>query len=379
VVIDTKRRLVLTSAAGVGVLSRVGVAFPMKNVGERDTYRDPVAVHLAKCWHVGTVLHRDTARDLALVQLDSLPDGTTAVKLADADPDVGDTVTAVSHPTGTEFAFAHSTGSVKQRGRLALTRDGKKVPAAVYQLPAQPTSAGGPIFNQAGELVGIQSAKDGPALVAFAARVSEVRAFVGEAQLRLIAAPVSDLWGEVNTVAKFAAWSKLATGDADTAVSLHPACVPALLATKKYDRVLQLRPQHRDALASRADVWLTKTEPKKAAADLARILDVTPADADARTRFAFATASAGDEARAAVEFANVLTLDAKQRADVFAAVFAHADALERKAESRAADWLVLALTKLNEVTKDDTIAATLKRAAGVTDAKARLKELRAIK
>ncbi len=383
VVIDAKRRLVLTSAAGVGPLDRVGVAFPlMKNgrvVGERDAYRDPVAVHMAKGWHVGTVLHRDAARDLALVQLDSMPADTPDVKFADADPEVSDGVSAVSHPTGTEFAFAVSTGSVKQRGRFALTRDGRKVHAAVYQLPAQPTSAGGPIFNTAGELVGIQSAKDGPALVGFAARVNEVRAFVGEALLVSMAAPVLDLWGEVNTPAKFAAWHRLATGDTDTAVSLYPACVPALLRAKNYDRVLELRPQHRDALARRAEVWLDKSEPKKAAADLQRILDVTPADADARTRFALATAAAGDEAKAATEFTNVLLLDFKHFTVVTAAVFTHADALEKKAESRAADWLVLALSSFNAVAKDDAITAALRRATAAKDAKAKLLELRTLR
>ncbi len=382
VVIDAKRRLVLTSAAGVGPLDRIGVAFPLgKNRqvdGERDAYRDPVAVHLAKGWHVGTVLHRDPARDLALIQLDSIPADTPEVKFADADPEVGDSVSAVSHPMGTEFAFAASTGSVKQRGRFALTRDGRKVPATVYQLPAQPTSSGGPIINTAGELVGVQSAKDGPALVGFATRVSEARAFVGEALLMSLASGVLELWGEVNTFNKFAAWHRLAKGDTDTAVSLHPACVPALLRAKSYDRVLELRQQHRDALVRRAEVFIEKNEPKKAAADLQRILDVTPADTDARTRFAFATAVAGDETRAAAEFASVLKVDAERKPAVTAAIFTHADALERKAETRAADWLVMAFTRVNAVAKDDAITTALRRATAAKDAKAKLLELRTL-
>ncbi|MCU0703832.1 MAG: serine protease [Fimbriiglobus sp.] len=172
VVIDSRRRLVLTSAVGVGPLDRVGVAFPLikngKVVGERDIYRDPVSIHLAKCWHVGTVLHRDAARDLAILQLDSLPEGTLAVSLADADPVVGDAVTSVSHPTGTEYAFAVGTGSVKQFGRFDLCRNGRKVPAVVFQLPAQSTASGGPIFDAAGELVGVLSAKEAPLLTGYA-------------------------------------------------------------------------------------------------------------------------------------------------------------------------------------------------------------------
>lgn len=390
VIIDAKRRLVLTSAAGVGPLDRVGVAFPLLKdgqvVGERDAYRDPVAVHLAKGWHVGTVLHRDPARDLALVQLDSILEGATAVKLSDADPDIGEEVSAVSHPTGTEFVFAHSTGSVKQLGRFSLTRDGRKVPAVVYQLPAQSTSAGGPIFNDSGQLVGVLSAKDAPLLVGYAARVGEVRAFLGEAQLRVTFNNLRSVWREVDTPAKFAGWYATAKGDADTALSLHPECVPALLAvaakhpdrTTDLDRILELHPQHRDALVRRAEVWLTKSEPKKALADLQRILDVTPADADARRRFAFAAASSGDEAKAAAEFANVLRLDAKQFSDVRADIFTHTDNLERKAESRAADWLTLALTSTNAILKDATITAALRRAEQAKEPKAKLLELRTL-
>jgi Trypsin-like peptidase domain len=324
------------------------------------------------------VLHRDAARDLALVQLDTTPDGVIAVKVSAAAPAVGDAVSAVSHPTGTEFVFAHSTGSVKQRGNFALTRDGRKVPAVVYQLPAQSTSPGGPIVNGSGELVGVLSAKDAPALVGYAVRVDEVRAFLGEAELVAFGRRAVSLWAEVDSFSKFAAWHRLAQGDADTAVSLHPACVPALLKAGRYDRVLELDPQHREALARRAEGWLTKAEPKKAAADLQRVLDVNPADADARRRFAFATATAGDEAKAAAEFAGVLRLDAKQLPTVLMDVFAHADALERKADSRAADWLELALTSVNGVAKDDAISAALRRAAAATGPKAKLLELRSL-
>lgn len=383
VVIDARHRLVLTSAAGVGPLDRVGVAFPIvkdgRVVGERDVYRDPVAVHLAKGWHVGTVLHRDPARDLALVQLDSIPDGVVALKLSDADPDVSDPVAIVSHPTGTEFAFAHSSGSVKQRGRLALTRDGGKVPATVLQLPAQSTAAGGPIVNSAGELVGVLAAKDAPALVGYAVRVHEVRAFLGEAHFAAVRNELAQLWREVDSPAKWAGWRAWAKGDADTAVSLHPGCVPALLKQSGgYDRVLEVHPQHREALLLRAKVWTDKAEPKKAAADLQRLLDVTPTDVEVRRRFALATATAGDETKAAAEFTNVLWLDVKQWGEVFADIFAHADALERKAESRAADWLVLAFTAVNAVAKNEAVTTALRRAVAAKEPKAKLLELRTL-
>ncbi len=380
VVIDAKRRLVLTSASGFGPLDRVGVAFPKveagKVNGERDTYRDPLAVHLAGGWHVGTVLHRDPTRDLALIQLDSMPKGVEAVAFADADPEPGDSISAVSHPLGTEFAFAASTGSVKQRARLAFSRTGAKVNSSVLQLPAQANSPGGPIFNSRGELVGVLAAKDAPPLVGYAVRMAEVRAFVGEAQLVATGTVFRDVWAEVDSPAKFAGWALAAKGDTDKALSLHPGCVPALLAGSHLDGLLDLRPQHPVALFRRAELWLSKVEPKKALADLTRLLDVTPADAPARRLLASAFAASGDEARAAADFARVLKLDAKQFAAVKRDLFAHADALERKGEARAAVWLVLALTAMNDVAKDADVAAALKRAAAAKDAKTQLLELR---
>ena len=380
VVIDIKRRLVLTSAGGIGPMDRVGVAFPTVEAGtvkgERDSYRDPLAVHLAGGWHVGTVLHRDPARDLALIQLDAFPKGTAAVPFAEIDPDIGEAIAAVSHPAGTEFAFAVSTGSVKQRAKLAFTRTGPKVPASVLQLPAQSNSPGGPMFNGRGELIGVLAAKDAPPLVGYAVRVNEVKAFVGEAELAVAGKLFRDVWAEIGSVNRFAGWAVLAKGDADGALSLHPACVPALLAAGRFDRVLALRPQHSVALLGRATRLLAANEPKAALADLTRLLDLTPADAPARRSLALASAAAGDEARAATEFANVLRLDAEQFDRVKRDIFAHADALERKGESRAADWLLLALSSANDVAGDADLAAGLRRAGAAKDSKGKLLELR---
>ena len=78
VIVDVKRRWVLTSNRGVGPLDRVGVAFPVyadgKAVGDRDAYRDPVTLHLSGHWAIGTVVARDPARDLAMVELNRLPE-----------------------------------------------------------------------------------------------------------------------------------------------------------------------------------------------------------------------------------------------------------------------------------------------------------------
>ena len=77
VVIDRERRLVLTSAAAVGGEAVVSVVAPLwekeRLAAEADRYRDHLGLCLSGHSVRGTVLARDRARDLALIELDFLP------------------------------------------------------------------------------------------------------------------------------------------------------------------------------------------------------------------------------------------------------------------------------------------------------------------
>src|SRR5581483_3450847 len=61
--------LVLTVGKGMTPGDRVGIAFPIgegeKWVAERPAYRDPLTLQLRGAWRPGTVLARDSDRDLA--------------------------------------------------------------------------------------------------------------------------------------------------------------------------------------------------------------------------------------------------------------------------------------------------------------------------
>ncbi len=322
VVIDRERRWVLTSAAGVGTYDRVGVAFPVLGkdgeiVGEVAAYKDGVELLLAKRWHAGSVLYRDFRRDLALVQLDTLPDGVNGVSLAPRDPAVADRAVALSHPAGLEFAFVAATGSLRQRGSVALARaeSTAKPQVNLFQLPATSTSPGGPICNERGELFGVQAAKDAPLHQAYAASVAEVRAFLIEAPAAILLRNAEEFWREVESFQKIAGWHAAAGSDFEAALRSYPDCLRALLARAERhsarsdwpagitdcDALLSKRPQHRAALLLRARSRLELKEPKLAAGDLQRWLDVMPGDIAFRQTLIRCFDATGESAKAADE------------------------------------------------------------------------------
>ena len=331
VVVDRGRRWVLTSAAGVGSFDRVGVAFPVLGkdgeiVGEVAAYKDGVELHLSKRWQIGTVLHRDFRRDLALVQMDTLPDGVQGVSLAVREPAIADRAVAMSHPTGLEFAFVASSGNVRQRGSIALARAGTfaKPDVNLFQLPATGTAPGGPICNDRGELLGVQAAKDAPLHQAYAASLAEVRAFLAEAPAAILLRNASEMWHELGSFQKIAGWHAAASADFEASLRTYPDCPPARLARAHghsarsdwpaaiadCDAILSKYPQHRAALLARARARMELKEPKPAVGDLQRWLDVAPGDIAFRETLAQCFDAMAEPAKATGERKKIARLKA---------------------------------------------------------------------
>ena len=188
VLIDLERKLVLTSATAVGTEPVVDVVAPKwiasRLVGEMDQYSDRLGLRLSGHCVAGMVVARDLVRDLALIELDAVPPDLVAARLASRSPRMGDPVAAMGHPTGIDVLWLYSAGSVRNVGtaRLAAGEERPSVAAALLQLPHQGTSSGGPVVNQAGELVGVLAAREAARQdLAYAAAPDEVRVFLDAA------------------------------------------------------------------------------------------------------------------------------------------------------------------------------------------------------
>lgn len=181
VLIDRDRRLILTSATAVGPEEVIDVVAPKwdggRLVSEAAAYQDLLGLRLSGHCMQGIVLARDIGRDLALVELDTVPDTLATVPLGPV-PKLGDRVSSLSHPTGEELLWLYAAGSVRSVGRVTLRKEGAeetKPLAALLQLPHQGSASGGPVANEKGEVVGVLSAREGARQeLAYAATPDEI-------------------------------------------------------------------------------------------------------------------------------------------------------------------------------------------------------------
>lgn len=178
---DGKKKWLVTAEHVVGDETRVQVVFPAyrggRVIGERDFYEsDAVSV-------AGRVLRVDADRDLALVELEEIPEGVTALPLAAEGPEPGETVHSVGCPGGTAAMWVYSNGPVRQTVGMQLTQGsrGTKPRVIEAQVPLNPGDSGGPMVNQAGEVVGVNHAlRRGVQLMTLSVEVGEVRKFLAE-------------------------------------------------------------------------------------------------------------------------------------------------------------------------------------------------------
>jgi len=110
-VVDKDRRLLVTNHHVVHANDDMMVLFPQFNkngkvIAEKKRYMKEAAIR-------GVVLDSDPLHDLALIQVDSLPDGVTELELAGDDADPGDRLHSVGNPAASDALWVYSTGKVR--------------------------------------------------------------------------------------------------------------------------------------------------------------------------------------------------------------------------------------------------------------------------
>lgn len=152
VVID-ERGLVLTSLHVVAGAGRLGIRFV-------DGFETEA-----------TVVSRDPANDLAVLQVDVVPEGVPAAAIVSTDGlALGDEVVAVGHPFG--IGPSVSYGVISGLNRQYANPEGELVFDNLIQFDAaaNPGNSGGPLVNRNGEVLGIVSSIYNP---------TEQRVFIG--------------------------------------------------------------------------------------------------------------------------------------------------------------------------------------------------------
>jgi serine protease Do len=181
VFVDAEKRLVLTNAHVVGDSRTAVVFFPELEDGQPKVKRKHYLANVLKLAQPGKVVAIDRKRDLALIELPSVPERAKAIELAEKSVTPGSHVDMIGNPGGSDVLWAYTSGTV----RLVYDKKFKsdhgehEFKAVETQSPIKPGDSGGPIVNSEGKLVAIaQSFSSRMNLVSFCVDISEIKAFL---------------------------------------------------------------------------------------------------------------------------------------------------------------------------------------------------------
>jgi tetratricopeptide (TPR) repeat protein len=296
--LDRDRRLLLTTCQAAGNRDVVEAIFPVYDHGKliaEAGYSQGNLPLLRKNGYAvaGCVLARDARRDLALVELDTVPEEAAALRLAAESPSPGERLHAVENRHDAEALWLYAPGAVRQVARLPLGRamDQPAPAVLVAQLPPHGEDGGAPVIDDDGRVVGMTCDREAAEQMASCGpEVGEIRAFVAEAR------PL----GEPRTAADF---RRRAALDVRTR-RLERALADCTAA-------IRLDPQAAPLYAERAEVYRLRGDPDRAVADCAQALRLDPRLAVAYCRRGAAFRDKGDLERAVADCTEALRLDAK--------------------------------------------------------------------
>lgn len=192
--IDADRRLVLTNYHVVQDEPRVSLNFPVfrdgQPIAEKKYYTDR-----ARSLAIGgRVVARDKRADLALVQLDRLPEGKKAVPLAAKSAEPGMSVQSIGNTGKSDALWGYVPGKVRQVYNKEWKADlgNKRIltfKAKVVETDSatNPGDSGGPLVNDQGELVGVtQGGAINAQLVSTFVDVSEVKRLLASDEVKAL-------------------------------------------------------------------------------------------------------------------------------------------------------------------------------------------------
>ncbi len=176
--IHTRSGRGMFAAAGMGsgfVISADGLVVTNHHVVDGN---DKLEVHFPDGRRFeGTVVGSDPQTDVAVVRLTGAKNLRTVVLGASDSLKVGDWVIAMGSPMGLEQTVTRGIISAEGRGSLGLYQDGY---ADFLQTDAaiNPGNSGGPLFNLAGEVIGINTAVGGHDGLGFAVPIDQAKVVI---------------------------------------------------------------------------------------------------------------------------------------------------------------------------------------------------------
>ncbi|MFP8954173.1 S1C family serine protease [Natrialbaceae archaeon A-arb3/5] len=107
-----------------------------------------------EAWRTGEVVGSDAHSDLAVIDIDDVPDIATGLSFTEAEPVIGQEVLALGNPLGLDASI--SQGIVSGTDRSLPSPTGFSIPAAIQtDAPVNPGNSGGPLVSLDGDVLGV--------------------------------------------------------------------------------------------------------------------------------------------------------------------------------------------------------------------------------
>lgn len=181
VLVDTQKKLLITNFHVVGEARAAVVFFPEMKNDKPIVDRQHYLKNVKKLGIRGRVLGVDRQRDLALVELDRLPEGAEALPLAPDSIGPGEDVQSIGNAGSSDALWVYTSGTVRSVYQKQFRTGAGEHDFMVVetQSPINSGDSGGPVVNNKGELVAISQAISPKArLVSYSVDVSEVKTFL---------------------------------------------------------------------------------------------------------------------------------------------------------------------------------------------------------
>lgn len=181
VLIDADRKLVITNAHVVGDCRNAVLFFADMENGRPKVDRQHYYDNVKKLGLRGRIVAVDRKRDLALIEIDRIPEGAKPAILAPTSALPGEAVNSVGNPGASEALWGFTSGTVRSVYKKTFRSGAGEHEFTVLetQAPINSGDSGGPVVNAKGELVAVAQAISPKArLVTYCVDISEVRDFL---------------------------------------------------------------------------------------------------------------------------------------------------------------------------------------------------------
>lgn len=311
-VYDVERRLIVTNEHVVHGYDTIFAYFPETVDGELQ--HDPDWYRKNGKKFTGKVIDRSTSLDLALVQLDGVPDNAVALKMAEKSPLPGERLFVLGGlPAGSEGLWIMGTGEVRQVYRRSHA-NGHLARVVETQVPTNGGNSGGAVVNDRLQVVAVVEGEMLKAtLVRMFIDVNEVRDYLAECD------PLID---------------PASAADFETRAARRHDEHRYDQAIADYSAALKLEPKRTSAIINRGWVYFWKKDYETAKADFEAAIKIDPEDREAYAGRGTCKRELGDYKAAIVDLTEAIRRDGavandyERRAKCYVALEEHEKALK---------------------------------------------------